>query len=111
MGETQPMLTLMNSGPGVAMNIVCALSWGPPSGLMASLPQFHLRPGGSDDPIVPVPQGVGWDRVTGTITCIDLAGDTWLTEFVIRTPRPNDETVLDVKPPRLTHRSQREPAA
>jgi hypothetical protein len=49
-------------------------------------------------------------KVNGTIICVDLAGDTWLTEFVVRTPKPDEQSVLDAQPPKLVQRSS-SPAA
>jgi hypothetical protein len=81
------LLPVKNAGPGAALNVQGALSFGPPSGVTAPLIRTNLAPGDQEDLRVHVEaawsQGVDWKGVAGWLDYEDIQGGRWRTNFRI----------------------------
>jgi hypothetical protein len=100
-GDSRSAITFMNAGPGVALNIECKLHWGSPSGLIATLPRFHMRPAGSKKLPVDISNNVDWSHVKGRVRCEDIAGMQWVTDFEVHQDDWATPPTIVVTPPTL----------
>jgi hypothetical protein len=97
---------LTNAGPGVALNIIGQMTWPPPVDVSAQIPSMHLASNSDVETCVGLDLSprTPWADVTGQVTCLEIANDTWLTEFTIRSWDLIGAPVIEVQIPNLIKR-------